>query len=49
VAGAVDAVGCRRRKKAFCNYYVLVIAALVLAIGARRAERDGGTSPITPA
>jgi hypothetical protein len=36
-------------KKAFCNYYVLVIAALVLAIGARRAERDGAGTPTTPA
>jgi hypothetical protein len=27
-------------KKAFCNYYVLVIAALVMAIAARRADDD---------
>jgi hypothetical protein len=35
-------------KKAFCNYYVLVIATLVLAIGARRADPDDGAAPITP-
>ncbi len=33
-------------KKAFCNYYVLVIAALVMAIAARRAGPDH--DPATP-
>ena len=34
-------------KKAFCNYYVLVIAALVMTIAARRAD-DGSRPAITP-
>jgi hypothetical protein len=41
-------------KKAFCNYYVLVIAVLALAIAVRRAGDDEpaaapGETPLTPA
>ncbi len=39
-------------KKAFCNYYVLVIAVLAMATAARRPDRAdvaAGPDPLTPA